>query len=526
MAVIKYKDPTTGQYVPLSLLADLIEVVDGFTSTSTSSALSANSGRILNEKFSQYLPLTGGSIDGNITATNFIGNATSATKLITARTINGVAFDGTQDITITAEASDPTKLPLTGGTLTGNLIVPYLENTGNWLWSAPNNIFMKATANDQEWSFDLGIEDAVGTTSNYTGTYAQFWSGKNSNSIIRFYNDDMSVHIPNGNLHVGGAVYANNGVVAYNPIHFANSVLNPVGDDVYIGDQDIAGTLVIKGANGATSLAFAPYSGSVTQTFSTDGSGNMSLNGNFSIGGNITAGNIIAFPNTGSNAGTWRGIVGYIGDNDDWVIRGSQNSSNDSFLEIATGDDGMEPILVRQYSGSYASAAAIGANVARTAYLLDGSGNTSFPGTVSAPTFSGNLSGNASTATQLADWYGYVKSGAWNIDSWENSTLLTNSFMGSVYHTAQSTWYNIINIRHRGGGSDGNSYGMQIVTSLTANHKIIEFRKNYGSGAWTSWSNFCYSDDKSVRNVYMNSISTWNSYYSGYPAGTVMFCWE
>ena len=45
------------------------------------------------------------------------GNASSATKLSTARKINGVAFDGTQDITV----KDDTKLPLSGGTMTGNI---------------------------------------------------------------------------------------------------------------------------------------------------------------------------------------------------------------------------------------------------------------------------------------------------------------------------------------------------------------------------------------------------------------------
>ena len=44
-------------------------------------------------------------------------NAVSADKLATARTINGVAFDGTANITV----ADSTKLPLTGGTLTGTL---------------------------------------------------------------------------------------------------------------------------------------------------------------------------------------------------------------------------------------------------------------------------------------------------------------------------------------------------------------------------------------------------------------------
>lgn len=40
------------------------------------------------------------SVTGSVTATSFVGNASSATKLATARLINGVSFDGTADITI------------------------------------------------------------------------------------------------------------------------------------------------------------------------------------------------------------------------------------------------------------------------------------------------------------------------------------------------------------------------------------------------------------------------------------------
>ena len=47
----------------------------------------------------------------------WLGNANTATKLETARTINGVAFDGTANITI----ADSTKLPIAGGTMTGDL---------------------------------------------------------------------------------------------------------------------------------------------------------------------------------------------------------------------------------------------------------------------------------------------------------------------------------------------------------------------------------------------------------------------
>ena len=44
-------------------------------------------------------------------------------------------------------------------------------------------------------------------------------------------------------------------------------------------------------------------------------------------------------------------------------------------MEIATADDNSEPIYVRQYTGAYAT-------LNRTATLLDASGNTSFPGSV------------------------------------------------------------------------------------------------------------------------------------------------
>lgn len=52
----------------------------------------------------------------SVYATTFNGNATSADKLKTARTINGVSFDGSANITV----ADNTKLPLSGGTLTTN----------------------------------------------------------------------------------------------------------------------------------------------------------------------------------------------------------------------------------------------------------------------------------------------------------------------------------------------------------------------------------------------------------------------
>ena len=51
---------------------------------------------------------------GGITAQNFIGNASTATKLKTAISINGVSFDGSSDITISASSHPLASLNLTG----------------------------------------------------------------------------------------------------------------------------------------------------------------------------------------------------------------------------------------------------------------------------------------------------------------------------------------------------------------------------------------------------------------------------
>ena len=56
-------------------------------------------------------------IIATINASTYTGNSATATKLQTARTINGVSFDGTANITI----ADSTKLPIAGGTMTGDL---------------------------------------------------------------------------------------------------------------------------------------------------------------------------------------------------------------------------------------------------------------------------------------------------------------------------------------------------------------------------------------------------------------------
>jgi acetylglutamate kinase len=154
--------------------------------------------------------------------------------------------------------------------------------------------------------------------------------------------------------------------------------------------------------------------------------------------GNTNWNNTYGFITSSSNiSGTSAGVVktvsgtnsaelvrGNMGDNDQARILVGASASNAGYLEIATADDGTEPIYVRQYTGVFST-------LQRTATLLDGSGNTSFPNTVTASTFSGALSGNASTATKLATTRNIALSGAVtgsaNFDGSGNITIATTA---------------------------------------------------------------------------------------------------
>lgn len=95
-----------------------------------------------NTKTSAYLHSTLAATYTPATGVVWEGNAKTATKLAAARTINGVPFDGTKDIVI--EAGQGEFLPLTGGTVTGDvkvatrLYVGSQGGVGNGVISADN----------------------------------------------------------------------------------------------------------------------------------------------------------------------------------------------------------------------------------------------------------------------------------------------------------------------------------------------------------------------------------------------------
>lgn len=71
----------------------------------------------------------GGSIKAPTLIGNLTGNASSATKLQTARKINGIAFDGTKDIIIEAGSSGHTILNSTGTTMAQRSKLKFMNST-------------------------------------------------------------------------------------------------------------------------------------------------------------------------------------------------------------------------------------------------------------------------------------------------------------------------------------------------------------------------------------------------------------
>jgi hypothetical protein len=114
----------------------------------------------------------------------------------------------------------------------------------------------------------------------------------------------------------------------------------------------------ITSGNVTTALGFTPYN-------STNPSGYQT-----------TSGTVAKVENTVATDGAADIVYSNMGANDQFRIR-TGGGSNAGYVEFGTADDGTEPIYVRQYTGVFTT-------LARTAALLDGSGNTTFPGDVTA----------------------------------------------------------------------------------------------------------------------------------------------
>ena len=327
------------------------------------------------------------------------GNADTATKLKTARTINGINFDGSANITIPYLKA----IDLRGAYKPSNVKSGYISSVFSTLGGLDGN------ASDNKWVDVIGLSTWGDNGGNGVNALVVTKRTTEGQAIYHYYGDfgattwkskkqiaytDSSItgnaatatklataRTINGVSFDGSAniTVADStklplaGGTLSGAVNFANNTLNKFGDDVSIGDVNKAGKIGIKGLNGATGIYFQPYSGSTAQSISIDGAGVMTIDGKLkstfegNLTGNATSAGTTAVTDTNPTSGTWyyptwvNGTSGNLGHrvNDGYKyysLQGTTSAVGHSYIQIgnatASGTAGNKQGHLRVYSAS------------------------------------------------------------------------------------------------------------------------------------------------------------------------------
>ena len=159
------------------------------------------------------------------------------------------------------------------------------------------------------------------------------------------------------------------------------------------------------------------------------------------------------------------------------------------YVSFDTCDNGNEKIQFRQYGAAIYPFGIFNGTPIRTAVILGRNGETTFPVSVTAPKFVGNLQGNADSANTATSASVLKNSG--------NQTAITGATAGGlrlykVYNNGYPTPYgNVLSI---GGDGDG-----QILAGWSAENNGIErlYYRNRRDNCmtWSAWKTVAYYDD-------------------------------
>ncbi len=397
------------------------------------------------------------------------GNASTATKLAATKNINGVAFDGSADITVTADAET-----LTGTTLKSSVTGSSLTSVGtitSGIWSGT----AIAIANGGTGS----------TTKNFVDlTTAQTIAGTKTFSNTTIFNSDISVNGITAGL--GNGQLASNSAFGKDALHANTTGIENTGLGLSAMYSNLGGSYnTAIGSSALVANTSASYNVAM---------GRQAL-GNATTGGyNVAIGAATLGTNT---TGTNNTVIGYGADVASAALTNATAIGNGAIVSasntIQLGNSGVTSV------------------------------NTS--GTITAAGFSGPLTGNASTATlannisatantsltTLANLtsVGTITSGTWSasvIDIAHGGTgsstvtgAKTNLGLNNVENTALSTWAGSTNLTTVGNLSAisktfmfqdltlgyGTPNGAKIQTD--ANNKYISFMPAYGVESTRLW---------------------------------------
>jgi hypothetical protein len=334
--------------------------------------LNANLGNLAQANYVNVANQINGNIanfSGNLTALNSnLGNLAQANYVNVANQINGNIAN-----------------------FSGNLTA-LNANLGNLATANYVNVANQINGNIANFSGNLTALNAnLGNLANANyfsgdGSYLTNVNGGNVSNVANANNSSYLGGVAAANYLLvtgtGGSLTAVNGANVTGTVASANN-------SSYLGGVAAANYLLVTGTGGSlTAVNGANVTGqvgnaSVASTVYTNAQPNITSTGTLTgltVSGNIngTGATVLTTTVTGTNSANL--LFANMADNDQFRILVGGTATNAGYVEIATADDGTEPIYVRQYTGVFTS-------LVRTATILDGSGNTSFPGSVTASGF-------------------------------------------------------------------------------------------------------------------------------------------
>lgn len=401
-----------GSYVDMSLFAELGKDVRFNSVTATLNGNAATATKLATPR---TLSLTGkaagsttfdGSANASINVTSV--NADTASKLSTARKINitgnasgSATFDGSGDISISTTVNESKHAVNADNARHANNVTDAVINYGvsgvgegtTAMASGVISNLSGLTGSNDLTSMNK-LRSFVGSVSNNQGWYDVI-SVRHRNSAedgqsfgLLMYSGLLNTDSIKYKKQPGGPGWTEE-----------RTLLDSSNYNSYAPTKTGAGASGTWNINSATATKLQTpraisLTGNATGSANFDGSGNVSINATVNESKHAAAATTVNA--TAPNGGTADLVFGIMANDDSARIRVGGSSDN-GWLEIATSDNGNEPIYARQYSGGF------GQNDAKTvtneAVLLDGSGNTKFPHNVTAANFIGHLAGNADSAT-------------------------------------------------------------------------------------------------------------------------------